>query len=187
MMGCYYHNAVPAAGECSGCHQPLCATCLAEGPLCGGCRLAQRIERDGEPRLAGSARWNPPPPPPSAAKASVTLVGSPEGRALAAVGFVPFLWPAAVLALITPVGRDHYVRRQSLQAIGFNLAMAAIWIAFHAVALVPLLGWTLWGTLPFLLPIWLIASLVYAVKTWNGDDVRVPVIGEYVDRIAPAS
>lgn len=184
-MSCYYHNAVPAAGTCSGCHQPLCATCLSEGPVCGGCRLAARLGREGEPRLSGERTWSPPPPPPPpppAGKVAATIAGSAEGRALAAAGYVPFLWPAALLALITAYGRERYVRRQSLQALGFNLGMAAIWFALHLAAVVPLLGWTLWGTLPFVLPIWLIAGIVLAVKTWNGDDVRVPVVSDYVDR-----
>jgi len=187
-MGCYYHNAVPATGSCSGCRQPLCATCLAEGPLCGGCRLAQRLEFEAEPRLTGASSWStPPPPPPPTGKASASVVGSCEGRGLAAAGYVPFLWPAAVLALMTPYGRDHYVRKQSLQALGFNLGMGVLWTAFHFAAAVPLLGWTLWGTLPFLLPVWLIASVIFAVRTWNGDDVRVPFISDYIDRLSMAA
>ncbi|TAM58462.1 DUF4870 domain-containing protein [bacterium] len=167
-MGCHYHDAVPAAGACSGCLRPLCATCLSEGPLCGGCRLERRL---APPPLGGHA---------------AAIAGSPEGRALAAAGFIPFLWPAALLVLLTSHGRDRYVRRQSLQALGFNLGMGLLWAALHLLAVVPLLGWSLLGMLPFVLPVWLIAGLVFAVKTWNGDEVRVPVVADYVDRLGSA-
>ncbi|TAM73669.1 hypothetical protein EPN44_13135 [bacterium] len=185
IMGCYYHDAVPAAGACSGCHQPLCSTCLSEGPLCGSCRLQQRLERESEPRLFGARRRSEAPPPPTG-QAATAIIGTPEGRALAAAGYIPFLWPTALLALVTSHGRDHYVRKQSLQALGFNFGMGAIWIALHLMAAVPLLGWTLWGTLPFVLPIWLIAGIVFGIKTWNGDDVRVPIVSDYVDRLVHA-
>ncbi|TAM85350.1 hypothetical protein EPN42_15305 [bacterium] len=183
-MGCYYHDAVPAAGACSGCHQPLCSTCLSEGPLCGSCRLAQRLAHESELHLSGARSGSEPAPP--AGQAATTVIGSPEGRALAAAGYIPFLWPAALLALVTSHGRDRYVRKQSLQALGFNLGMGALWIALHVMAAIPLLGWLLWGTLPFVLPVWLIAGAVFGIKTWNGDDVRVPIVSDYVDRLVPA-
>ncbi|MDE2572468.1 MAG: hypothetical protein KGM44_08110, partial [bacterium] len=110
--------------------------------------MAQRLDANDATRLAGArGAWSQPPPqpPPAAAPVRVAEAGSAEGRALAAAGFVPFLWPAAVLALVTAAGKERYVRKQSLQAIGFNLGMAAIWIVLHMVAVVPLLGWTIWG------------------------------------------
>jgi hypothetical protein len=33
-----------------------------------------------------------------------------------------------------------------------------------------------------LLPVWLVASVVFGLKVWNGEDVRVPVIADWLDQ-----
>ena len=34
---------------------------------------------------------------------------------------------------------------------------------------------------PFLAPLFLVASVYYGIKTWNGDDVRIPIISSWLD------
>ena len=41
--------------------------------------------------------------------------------------------------------------------------------------------------LPFLIPVWVVASVVYAFKVWQGEDVDVPIVSDWVDARLPHS
>ena len=56
-----------------------------------------------------------------------------------------------------------------------------------AVAMIPLLGMSAWPLLPFMLPLFIVASVVYAFKVWQGDDVNVPIISDWVDERLPGA
>jgi uncharacterized membrane protein len=160
--------------------------------LCPGCRLGRRIDaasgqREGLPGRVGPS--NPPPGPeprsaprPSAAPAtrppSALAAVSSETRALVALGY-PF-WPLAVLALLDPK-RSPAVRRHAIQAIALNFGLCGLWFALYVIAHVPVLGWSAWPLVPLLAPIWLVSVVVYAVKVWHADDVRVPLISDWLD------
>jgi len=103
---------------------------------------------------------------------------SPETRALLALGY-PF-WPLAVLALVNPK-RDPVIRRQAIQAIALNFGTAGLWYALYAVSHIPLLGFAAWPLIPLLFPIWLVAVVCYGFKLWHGDEVRVPLISDWLD------
>ena len=38
---------------------------------------------------------------------------------------------------------------------------------------------------PLLAPLFLVASVYYGIKTWNGDDVRIPVVTSWLDERMP--
>jgi len=40
---------------------------------------------------------------------------------------------------------------------------------------------------PLLIPIFLVASVYFGVKAWQGQDVHVPVISDWLDERLPAS
>jgi uncharacterized membrane protein len=194
-VDCYYHNAVPSVAACVGCRQPICATCRSAQGDCPGCRLAARIDAaKGEHELPGQvpprpgANYAPPPPgygppPPKRAAAPVYAQNSvvtirPESRALVALSY-PF-WPLALLALLDG-SKSPFVRRQALQALGFNFGVYGLWFALSAIAAIPLIGFSAWPLLPLVVPVAVVASFVYAYKTWQGEDVHVPIIGDFVD------
>jgi uncharacterized membrane protein len=178
MNDCYFHSNVPSVALCTGCRKSICATCRDERGECPSCRLAERIDPGGG-RLTGEvgARTS------VRVEARSTAMTLPnETRALVALGY-PF-WPLAVLALFDPK-RDRYIRRQAWQAIGFNFGMFAVGVFLHALASIPILGWSAWPLLPFLLPIMIVADVVYAVKVWHGEDVRIPLVSDWVDARLP--
>jgi len=193
-VDCYYHNAVPSVATCGDCLKTVCATCRDEQGLCPGCRLARRIDAagGGRERLEGGVGPAPPPPPPQAGPrrptvgpampahrpAAALATISPETRALLALGYP--LWPLAALALLDPK-RDVAVRRQATQAIALNFGTAGLWFALLAISHIPLLGFAAWPLIPLLFPIWLVATVCYAFKVWHGDDVRVPLISDWLD------
>jgi uncharacterized membrane protein len=183
-VDCYFHHAVPSVARCAGCGKSICATCRAETGDCPSCRLAARIDEAAAQRqtLAGGIgpsepHWQPQTqaPPRSSAVATVR----PESRALVALGY-PF-WPLALLALFDQSGSD-YVRRNAWQALGFNAGMYGLGWLFSSIAMIPLIGISAWPLLPFIVPVTIVASVVYAVKVWHGDEVRVPFVSDIVDQ-----
>jgi uncharacterized membrane protein len=107
----------------------------------------------------------------------------PETRALVALSY-PF-WPLALIALLDSRG-SHFVKRQAWQALGFNFGMYGVGALLSALAAVPLLGWGALPLLPFVIPVTIVASVVYSFRVWQGDDVNVPVVSDWVDARLPA-
>ena len=143
-MDCYYHHAVPSVAACVGCREPICATCRSAQGDCPGCRLGARIDAaKGGHELPGQVPPRPgaqaPPPPgyagspqpeyaaPIYARPAVAV--RPESRALVALSY-PF-WPLALLALLDGA-KSPFVRRQALQALGFNFGVYGLWFALSA-------------------------------------------------------
>jgi uncharacterized membrane protein len=187
-MDCYFHANVPSVARCAGCAQPVCATCRDENATCPGCRLAARIDaaagaRGELPGAAARARGTVPPPfaEPQRPAAAIAVV-SPETRALVALGYP--LWPLAALALLD-VKRSPYVRRQAIQALGFNFGLFGLWLILSGIAQIPFLGISALTILAVLSPVWLVASVLYGFKVWHGDDVRVPLVSDWLDEHVP--
>lgn len=207
-MDCFFHNAVPSVAPCRGCKKPICASCRNENGDCPSCVLAARIDaarqtnainggvgpsygKYAEPEPEpGPAYWAAPPPPPPSPPPQVqqtTAVANcrPETRALVALSYFPPFWPLSLLALLDSKG-SLFVRRQAWQALGFNAGMLGLSAFLSAAVSVPLLGWSLWPLLTFIAPIWVVASVVYGIKVWQGDDVNVPIVSDWVDARLPA-
>ncbi len=124
----------------------------------------------------------PPPPPPPQVQRTAAVACRPETRALVALSY-PF-WPLALLALLDSKG-SYFARRQAWQALGFNAGLFGFSAFLTAAAAVPLLGFSVWPLLTFIFPIWAVASVIYAVKVWQGDDVNVPIVSDWVDARLP--
>ena len=122
-------------------------------------------------------QWQPQaqPPPRNAAVANVR----PESRALVALGY-PF-WPLALIALFDQSGSD-FVRRNAWQALGFNAGMYGLGWLFSSIAMIPFIGISAWPLLPFIVPVTVVASVVFAIKAWHGEEVRIPFVSDAVDR-----
>jgi uncharacterized membrane protein len=130
--------------------------------------------------------WGAPPPPPAPPRvtpASAVATVRPETRAFVALSY-PF-WPLALLALLDAHG-SRFVRRQAWQALGFNFGMYGLSALLGAIASLPIIGWSAWPLLPFIVPVTVVASCVYAFRVWQGDDVSVPIVSDWVDARLPA-
>jgi uncharacterized membrane protein len=196
-MDCFFHHAVPSVARCTSCSKPVCATCRAEGADCPSCRLAAKVDAAAATRqgLGGGVgpsygQWQeqpgwqqpqPPPPPPRTQPPPVNAVASvrPESRALVALGY-PF-WPLALLALFEPSG-SSFVRRNAWQALGFNAGMYGLGWLISTIAAIPFIGLSAWPLLPFIVPVTIVASFVYGIKVWHGEDVHVPFVSDMVDQ-----
>jgi uncharacterized membrane protein len=184
-MDCYFHSNVPSVAACADCRKPICATCRDERGSCPSCRLAAKVEAATATRVHLGGQVPPPHPQPAAVvrKAEVaTLPDSVESRALVSLGYP--LWPLALLSLLDRK-QSRYLRRQALQALGFNVAILGIGGVMSVVANLPWVGLAPSVLLPFLVPLFLVASVYYGIKTWNGDDVRVPIVGDWIEERLP--
>ena len=116
------------------------------------------------------------------APAAVALV-RPESRALVALGY-PF-WPLAVLALLDAGGSD-YTRRQAWQSLSFNFGMMGLGFGLYWLAAIPFFGWEAVPIAPLILPITFVAGCIYGFKTWHGDEVRIPIVTDFIERRSPS-
>jgi uncharacterized membrane protein len=189
-MDCYFHANVPSVTACHDCGNPICATCRDADGTCPSCRLAARIDAAaGKQKLTGAvgyAERNPGPPPPGPRQdvgvrpsaPAATLPVSKETVGMLALGYP--LWPLAVLALLDPK-RTPFVRRHALQSLALNFGVVGMWLFLSVVAHIPWLGITAWPMLLVLFPLALVADVVYGFRLWNGEDVRVPLIADWLD------
>ena len=119
-----------------------------------------------------------PPPPRRTVPAGALATVSPEMRAMLALGYP--LWPLAALSLLGP-RKSPAVYRQAVQALAFNFGSAGLYFALAAVAHIPLIGLSALPLIAMILPVWLVASVVYGFKLGSGDDVRVPIVSDWLD------
>jgi uncharacterized membrane protein len=102
----------------------------------------------------------------------------PESRALVALGY-PF-WPLALIALLDS-GKSDFVRRNALQALGFNAGMYALGALFTAIASIPFIGLSAIPLMMLMVPLTVVASVVYGYRVWHGDNVHVPFVSDLID------
>lgn len=189
-MDCFYHNAVPSVALCVGCKQSICATCRSSDGNCPGCRLAARIDaaaggRELPGQVPPRSQYQTPPQdaPPQTQRSTMVAEVRPESRALVALSY-PF-WPLALLALLDS-SKSPFVKRQAYQALGFNFGMYGVGFMLSWIASIPLIGMSAWPLLPFVIPVAIVASVVYGIKVWHGEDVRVPIVSDFLDAKLPA-
>jgi uncharacterized membrane protein len=192
-MDCYFHSNVPSIAACSDCRKPICATCRDEAGTCPSCRLAAKVEAatatrqtlGGQvpPRSYAQPPPHPQPQPTVVRKAEVAIASDPvESRALVALGYP--LWPLALLSLFDRK-QSRFLRLAALQALGFNVGIAGFAGLLMLLANLPILGFSASVLIPFLIPLFLVASVYYGVKTWNGDEVRIPIITDWIEDRVP--
>jgi len=184
-MDCYFHSNVPSVAPCTDCGKSICATCRDERGTCPSCRLSAKVEAATATRqfIGGTVPPRPAPTPVVHGKAEVATAPDPvESRALVALGYP--LWPLALLSIFDRK-QSRYLRLQAFQALGFNLGFAGFWGLLTLLANVPFLGFSASVLIPFLIPFFLVASVYYGIKTWNGDEVRVPIVTDWIEERIP--
>jgi Domain of unknown function (DUF4870) len=203
-MDCYFHSHVPSIATCTDCRKAICATCRDDMGTCPSCRLAAKVDAASAAhgQIGGTVHQSAQQPPPyqnawqeqaaSAAvhaKAEVAISDDPvESRALVALGYA--LWPLALISFFDRK-RSKYLKRQAIQALGFNVGMAALYGIFTVLGTVfdsiPFISAAPDILRPLLIPVFLVGAVYFGVKAWQGQDVHVPVISDWLDERLPAS
>lgn len=114
---------------------------------------------------------------------------SPESRALVALGYP--VWPLALLSLFDRK-QSRSLRKHAYQALGFNFGMYGFWALLTFITKLPFINWTPLGwtsdlVLAFMLPVFIVLSVFYGIRAWHGDEVRVPIISDWLDDRMPAA
>jgi uncharacterized membrane protein len=195
-VDCYFHPNVPSIAPCGECGKPICATCRDSARNCPSCRLGAKMGAAAGPRksVAGqvpprSEQWWHAPgaarqQPAAQARATVAEIADPpESRALVALGYP--LWPLALISLFDRK-QSRALRKHAYQALGFNVGMAALYSALWFFVKLPLLNIGAALMLAFILPTFIVLSVYYGIKAWHGEEVRVPIISDWLDDRMPA-
>jgi len=159
--------------------------------MCPSCRLAAKIDAaaatqkplPGQVPNYGRAQSAPPPFEPRVRSTAVaTMNDSVESRAIAALGYP--LPPLALLALLDRK-QSPALRRQVYQSLAFTGGTAAFGFICSMMLGIPFLQISAGILLAILFPVWLVGSIVYGIKTYNGEDVRIPIITDWIDERMP--
>ena len=197
-MDCYFHANVPSIARCADCQKAICATCRDEAGTCPSCRLAAKIDAANAQRKAVAGQVPPQSqqwwrgaqqqPAPQARATVAAAEDSAESRALVALGYP--LWPLALLSLFDRK-QSRRLRKHAYQALGFNFGMYGLYALLEWISNMPFVNWTPmgWSTgilLAIMLPTFVVLSVYYGIRAWHGEDVRIPIISDWLDDRLPA-
>ncbi len=113
-----------------------------------------------------------PPPPPASSQSGL------ESNVAAALAYLPIL--AIVWLLVEPYSKDRFIKFHSLQSV----ALAVVSIGLSIVLLIiPIIGWVL---LPFLQLGVFVAAVICAVKAYQKEKFKLPVLGDFAEKQAEA-
>jgi len=120
--------------------------------------------------------------PPSGDAYIPPAIGSAtEGLSDNLAGMLAYLFIPAIVFLVTPpYNRNRYVRFHSFQAIFLVIALV---ILNALVGILPVIRWTLWELLHFLV---LVLWIVLLFKAYQGVKFKVPVVGDMAEKQADA-
>ena len=155
---------------------PCCSSCgadVAGVKFCSKCGQPVEGASTTASAFTGEAAAPPPPSAPAAPIANDNVLG--------AVAYVTII-PAIIFLLLEPYNKNKFVRFHSLQCLLLAAALIVINTANIILGLilgsVPFVGWFLSIVLYFAIMVGgLGAWLIAVIKAYNGEEFRLPVIG----------
>ena len=97
-----------------------------------------------------------------------------ESNIAAALAYLPIL--AIVWLLVEPYSKDRFIKFHSIQSI----ALAVVCIGLSIVLLIiPIVGWIL---LPFFELGIFVAAVICAVKAFQKEKFKLPVLGDFAEK-----
>jgi uncharacterized membrane protein len=114
-----------------------------------------------------------PPPAPPAPSAPSSGIESNVAGALAYIPIVAIIW-----LILEPYSKDKFIRFHAVQSLG----LAVAWFALSIVlGMIPILGWLL---LLLLTPAIFIVAVICAVKAYQKQQFKLPVLGDFAEKQA---
>ena len=142
----------------------FCSTCgtqIVDGTTC--------------PKCAGGAGQGPSAVTPAAAGLTDNVAG-----ALAYVTIIP----AIVFLVLEPFNKKRFVRFHAFQSIFFFIAWTVLGIAMAFISHIPFLGWATLFLWPLLSLALFVVLLILALKAYQGQMFKLPVIGDIAEQQA---
>lgn len=119
---------------------------------------------------------SPPPPPAPASPTSTTQVGGLDVNVAAALSY--FLIIAIVWLVLEPYNKNRFIRFHAIQAIGLAVVSMGLSIV---LGMIPILGWVMLIFLPLVI---FVAAILCAVKAFQNQWFKLPVIGDFAEKQA---
>ena len=111
-------------------------------------------------------------------KVPSTSSGGLESNIAAALAYLPIL--AIVWLLVEPYSKDRFIKFHSIQSIA--LAIVSIGVSI-VLGMIPILGWILLLFLPLgMFVVWILC----AVKAYQHEKFKLPLIGDFAEKQAEA-
>jgi len=111
-------------------------------------------------------------------KVPSTSSGGLESNIAAALAYLPIL--AIVWLLVEPYSKDRFIKFHSVQSLGLTVASIGVSIV---LGMIPILGWILLIFLPLgIFVVWVIC----AVKAYQNEKFKLPIIGDFAEKQAEA-
>src|SRR5437879_10035601 len=142
---------------------PMCGAQLAEGTVCTKCSV--------------SAGTSP--------AAIVTVPAGLTDNVAGALAYVTII-PAIVFLVLEPFNRKRFVRFHAFQSIFFFIAWTVLGIGMAFIAHIPFLGWATVLLWPLISPALFVIWLILALKAYQGQTFKLPVIGDMAEQQAGA-
>lgn len=118
----------------------------------------------------------PTPPPPTSTEQSTTQVGGLDVNVAAALSY--FLIIAIVWLVLEPYNKNRFIRFHAIQAIGLAVVSMGLSIV---LGMIPVLGWIMLIFLPLVV---FVAAVICAVKAFQNQWFKLPVIGDFAEKQA---
>lgn len=105
-----------------------------------------------------------------------------------AISYVLGLVTGVVMLLVAP--KDKYVKFHAMQSIIFCVALTAVYMVLtvlFGILAIATMGMGLLLLAPLMMLLWLVFFIlwVYLIyKAYNGEKYKLPVIGEYAEKLA---
>ena len=148
---------------------PFCSSCgadVAGVKFCSKC--GQPVEEPSTTASVAPGSAAAAPPPAAAPIANDNVLG--------AVAYV--IIPAIIFLLVEPYNKNRFIRFHSLQCLHLLAAMLILQTANLILWWVPVLGWLAVIIWPILGLAGFIAWIVAVIKAFNGEEYRLPIIGD---------
>lgn len=105
-----------------------------------------------------------------------------ENKVLAALSYP--IWIVALIIVVTDLKKDSYLKYHGWQALFYGVAWLVIWVALGIIGavfvIVPVLGPLFNNVLTPLAGLaWLVISLIFAYKAYQGERFVVPVVSDF--------
>ena len=194
-MDCYFHQPFRPSPSAATVASRSARPAATKQGLCPSCRLdRESVARSGRPGIIGRSVPRIRRPPQSRRRSASTAARqaratapcdlSVESRALVALGYP--LWPLAPLSLLDRK-QSPEVRRQASRRSASTSARRALVFTLGRSSHSRCLDFSALPTsAPAAFPLCFVASVVFGVRAWHGDDVHVPVISDWLDVRQPA-
>lgn len=163
---------------------PFCSSCGTDVSGVKFCSKCGQPVEDAPAATPGPAEEAPASPeagsaPPQAAPAPTAPAAN--DNVLGAVAYLTIV-PAIVFLLIEPYNKNRFVRFHSLQCLLLAGAIIVLNTANIVIGFVPVLGFVTFLTTPLVFLAMVAAWLIAVIKAFNGEEFRLPIIGDMAAR-----